>query len=344
MKKILFIALALVLVIGLVACSSNTSTASSAAASSAAPASSAAAASSAAPASSAAAAETFKVAVSLPAADNAWQAKLLEFVNNEIAADTSGKFEWTVKSATDNADQLNVLTTLKDGGYDLIMILPGDGTLLTSICEQIYDAGTKTLILDRGISSDKYTCLLAGDNYGGGKNAADYIGEALGGKGDIVVLRSYVGIPIDLDRYNGFAEELAAKYPDINILTEGDGEFNREAGLKSMTDILPAYDQIDAVYTQDDEAALGALNAIENAKRTDIKCITGFGGTADAYELLAAGDSVYQASMSYFPSMGADGVQKAMAILNGETFDKDNILPTYVVTKDNVADYTAFSY
>jgi ribose transport system substrate-binding protein len=289
------------------------------------------------------AAEKFKVAVSLPPANNAWQAKLLEFVNQEAAKDTD-KFEFTVKNAVDDADQLNTITTFKDGGYDLMIILPGNGTLLTSICEQVFDAGIKTVILDRPIESTKYTCLLAGDNFGGGVNAANFIGEALGGKGDLAVLRSYVGIPIDLERYNGFTETLKAKYPDMKIIVEGDGEFNREAGLKAMTNILPAYSKIDGVYSQDDEAALGALNAIENAKRTDIKIITGFGGTKGAYEKFAAKDPVYQASMSYFPSMGADGVIIAKKILLGESFDKDNILPTYVVTSENVADYVQFSY
>jgi ribose transport system substrate-binding protein len=281
--------------------------------------------------------EVFKVAVSLPPANNAWQAKLLEFVNEEIAKDTSGQFEFTVKNAVDDADQLNMLTQFKDAGYDLIVILPGNGTLLTSICEQIYDAGIKTVILDRGIESTKYTCLLMGDNYGAGVNAANYIGEALGGEGDIAILRSYVGIPIDLERYTGFVDTLTENYPDMQIIAEGDGEFNREAGLAAMTDILPA-------YTQDDEAALGAYNAIKNANRDDIKIITGFGGTADAYDLIAAGDPVYKASMSYFPSMGADGIQVAKKILLGESFEKDNILPTYVVTTENVADFVQFSY
>lgn len=290
-----------------------------------------------------AAAKKFKVAVSLPPANNAWQAKLLEFVNQEAAKDTD-KFEFTVKNAVDDADQLNTITLFKDGGYDLMIILPGNGTLLTSICEQVFDAGIKTVILDRPIESTKYTCLLAGDNFGGGVNAANFIGEALGGKGDLAVLRSYVGIPIDLERYNGFVETLKAKYPDMKIIVEGDGEFNREAGLKAMTNILPAYDKIDGVYAQDDEAALGALNAIENAKRTDIKIITGFGGTKGAYEKFAAKDPVYRASMSYFPSMGADGVIIAKKILLGESFKKDNILPTYVVTSENVADYVQFSY
>ena len=66
-----------------------------------------------------------------------------------------------------------------------------------------------------------------GDNYGGGVNAANYIGEFLGGKGDLAVLRSYVGTPIDLERYSGFTDTLK-KYPDMKILVEGDGEFNQK--------------------------------------------------------------------------------------------------------------------
>ncbi|MEI6102027.1 MAG: substrate-binding domain-containing protein [Eubacteriales bacterium] len=346
MKKILFIAIAAVLVLSLVACSAAP------AASSAAPASSAAASVSAAPASSAAASaapagKKFKVAVSLPQANNAWQARLLKFVNDEVATVDATKFEFTVKSAASNDDQLNVLNTLKSGGYDLIVILPGDGALLSSICEQIYDAGIKTIILDRGINSPsgKYTALLAGDNKGGGKNAADYIGDKLGGKGNVVVLRSYTGIPIDLERYNGFKDELTAKYPAMKILTEGDGQFDRDAGLKAMTSILPGYPAIDAVYAQDDEAALGAYNAIKTAKRTDIKVITGFGGTKDAYDLFKAGDKVYTASMSYFPVMGKDGVDLAVKILSGGTVDKkDTIEPTYVVTAANVSQYETMEY
>jgi len=343
MKKILFIVVALIMVATFVGC--TTSTAAEQTTTQATETTAAAAEQTTTTAEATTeAGKVFKVAVSLPAANNAWQAKLLEFVNAEIAKETSGQFDFTVKNAVDDADQLNILTTFKDGGYDLMVILPGNGTLLTSICVQIYESGTKTVILDRGIESDKYTCLLMGDNYGGGVNAANYIGEFLGGKGDLAVLRSYVGTPIDLERYSGFTDTLKEKYPDMKILVEGDGEFNREAGLAAMTDILPAYDHIDGVYTQDDETALGAYNAIKNANRTDIKIITGFGGTKGAYELIKAGDPIYKASMSYFPSMGADGIRMAIKILKGEPFEKDNILPTYVVTTENVDQFMEFAY
>lgn len=285
----------------------------------------------------------FRVAISLPPANNSWQAKLLDSVLEETAKDV-GEFSFVVKNAVDDADQLNMLTTFKQDNYDMIICLPGNGTLMTPICEDIYDSGTKLMIVDRPIDSEKYTVLLGGDNYLCGSNAARYMGDRLGGKGDIAILRSYVGIPIDLDRYNGFVDVIKKDYPMINIVVEGDGEFNQDAGLKAMSNILPAYTKIDAVYCQDDESAVGAITAIENAGRTDIKFVTGFGGSRAAYQLLSEGNPVFGASMSYWPTMGGRAVALAKAILRGESFDKLNYDPTYAVTKENVSKYLDNSY
>jgi ribose transport system substrate-binding protein len=285
----------------------------------------------------------FKVAISLPPANNSWQAKLLDSVNAEIAKD-SDKFDFTVKNAVDDADQLNMLTTFKDGGYDMIMVLPGNGTLMTPICQQIYKAGIKLFIIDRAIEGDQYTVFYGGDNAACGQNAAKYLGDRLKGKGQIAVLRSYVGTPIDLQRYNGFMDVLKKNYSGIKVLVEGDGEFNQEAGLKAMSNILPAYPKIDAVYTQDDEAAVGALTAIQNAKRKDIQFLTGTGGGKTAYKLMSDKNPLYGASTSYFPTLGGRAVQLAKKILLGEKFVKINIEPSVTVTSDNVSKFLSDAY
>jgi ribose transport system substrate-binding protein len=284
-----------------------------------------------------------RVAVSLPPANNSWQAKLLDTVNEEIKKDAD-KFSFTVKNAVDDVDQLNQLQTFKDGGYDMIMVLPGNGTLMTPICEEIYAAGIDLFVIDRPIEGDKYTVLLAGDNYGAGVNGANYLGERLGGKGQIAVLRSYVGIPIDMQRYNGFKDTLTKKYPEIKILVEGDGEFNQQAGLNAMSNILPAYPKIDAVFCQDDETAVGALTAIQNAGRKDIKFVTGMGGAKTAYKMMANKNPLYGASMSYFPSMGGDAIRLAKHILLGGDFEKDNLAESIIVTSENVDKFMDQAY
>jgi ribose transport system substrate-binding protein len=291
----------------------------------------------------AAAGKKFRVAISLPPANNAWQAKMLDSVNAEVAKDTE-HFEFTVKNAVDDADQLNMLQTYKAGGYDMIMVLPGNGTLMTPICQEIFKQGTKLFIIDRPIEGDTFTVFYGGDNAQCGVGAAKYLGDRLKGKGQIAVLRSYVGTPIDLLRYNGFMTTLKANYPDIKVLVEGDGEFNQNAGLKAMSNILPAYPKIDAVYTQDDEAAVGAITAIKSAKRTDIQFVTGTGGGKNAYKLMSDKDPLYGVSMSYFPTMGGRAVALAKKILMGEKFDKMNIEPSIPVTSDNVSKYLNDSY
>jgi ribose transport system substrate-binding protein len=289
------------------------------------------------------AAPKFRIAVSLPPANNAWQAKMLDSVNAEVAKDTTN-FEITVKNAVDDADQLNQLQTFKAGGYNMICVLPGNGTLMTPICQAIYKAGIKLMVIDRPIEGDQYNVFYGGDNAACGRNAAKYIGDRLKGKGQIAILRSYVGIPIDLQRYNGFMEVLKKSYPGIKVVVEGDGEFNQEAGLKAMSNILPAYPKIDAIFSQDDESAVGALTAIKNAKRTDIKFVTGMGGSKSAFARMSAKDPLFGASMSYLPTMGGRAVAMAKQMLQGKTFPKDNIEPTVVVTQDNVSKYLNDAY
>ena len=283
-----------------------------------------------------------RIAVSLPPANNAWQARMRQVIDQAVGMHAD--YTWVVRNAVDDNDQLNQLTTFLNDRYDAMIILPGESTLLTPICERIYDSGCKTIILDRAINSTKYTALVMGDNYGGGQNAARVLGQRLGGNGDVVVLRSYAGTEIDLQRYNGFKDTIAREFPNLRILVEGDGEFNREAGLRAMTNILPAYPRIDAVYAQDDETALGALAAITNSRRTDIRFITGFGGTRDTYQKFVDRDPVYIASMSYFPSQGADAVEMAVRILRGGSFPKDTVLRSQVVDSSNVQQFMGDSY
>ena len=290
-----------------------------------------------------AAGKKFRIAVSLPPANNAWQAKMLDSINAEVAKDTVN-FDITVKNAVDDADQLNMLQTFKAGGYDMICVLPGNGTLMTPITQEIFKQGTKLMIIDRAVEGDQFSVFYGGDNAQCGKGAAKYLGDRLKGKGQIAVLRSYVGTPIDLQRYNGFMDVLKKDYPGIKVLVEGDGEFNQEAGLKAMSDILPAYPHIDAVYTQDDEAAVGAITAIKNAKRTDIQFLTGTGGGKTAYSLMMKKDPLYGCSMSYFPTMGGRALAMAKAMLQGKTFPKINIEPSVTVTADNVAKYLNDAY
>lgn len=287
--------------------------------------------------------EVYRVAISLPPADNAWQAALLGFIQEAVKDDT--EIEWTVVNAVDNADQNNILSTFRDGGYDVIACLPGDGTLMTSIMEEIYDDGTPTIIIDRAIESDKYTSFVAEDNYSCGVMAAEFIGNFFEGEENIklVNLRSYTGIPIDLARYNGFMDTIV-NYPNIEIIGEGDGEFNSSAGFNAMSNLLAAHAHIDGVYTHDDETTIGAMTAIEQQGRTDIRIITGMGGTKTAMANIKADNTIHKATASYFPRIGAHTVEVIREFLATGNIEKDNVEDSTLITKDNVDNFLDWAY
>jgi len=335
MKKVLFSLLAVLLCMALIACAAPAPEAPAAPAPEAPEAP--------APEAPEAPAGPFRVAISLPPADNAWQAALLASIQEAIAGDT--EIEWTVNNAVDNADQNNILATYKGGGYDVIACLPGDGTLMTTIMEEIYDAGIPTFIIDRAIESDKYTSFVAEDNYSCGQMAADFIGEFFAGEENVklVNLRSYTGIPIDIARYTGFIETIV-KYPNIEIIGEADGEFNSQAGFAAMSDLLAANDHIDGVFTHDDEATTGALTAIEQQGRTDIRLITGMGGTVTAMRNIKADNTIHKATASYFPRIGAHTVEVIREFLATGQVDKDNVRPSTLITKDNVDEFVDWAY
>ena len=118
-----------------------------------------------------------------------------------------------------------------------------------------------------------------------------------------------------------------------------------------MENILQAQDQIDAVYTHDDDMAQGVVQAIRNAGRDDEMFLTGVGGSQDAMDQIKEG-GLYAATFLYNPNMAASAVNMARLIALGEGFPelvppevpRQIVVPAATVTKDNVADYEEYAF
>jgi len=284
-----------------------------------------------------------RVEILLPPVPNDFHAAVRE---NVLAATARHpQINWNITWATSAADQVPVAQTLMDRRPDLMIIMPSDGALMTHIAEAIYMSGIQTVIVNRPLNPGaRFTALVTGDNFRGGQNAARVLGQRMGGTGNLGILRFGVGNPIDTERLGGFMDVLPREFPGINIVGHAEGGVNRTGGLTAMETLLVAHPRIDALFSLDDEAALGAITAIDAAGRTDIRYITGFGGAREAYQLLAANDPRFVASMSFNPSMIVDGVEMAVRILGGGTFPRETILTSIVVDSSNVAQFMHLAY
>jgi len=251
---------------------------------------------------------------------------------------------WTIRNARTADEQISMLESFKNEQFDAVIIMPLDSFRVTPIAEDIFHAGIPTIILNRRLASPNYTALVTGDNFGGGAVAAGLMGEILGGEGNVAILRSSIGSTVDLDRFNGFFETLQTNFPNMRIVGQGDGGLSRETGWSAMNTLLAEHSNIYAVYAQDDEAALGALVAIKNSGRNDIKYMTGFGGSRAILDFLLDEDSIFFASMSHSPAIGATAVEMAVLILEGITVPKDTIISSRVVGNWNIRDHWEFAY
>ena len=108
-----------------------------------------------------------------------------------------------------------------------------------------------------------------------------------------------------------------------------------------MADILEAHPHIDAVYSMDDETSLGCIQAINEAGRTDIKAITGGGGCQEYFKVIASeeGKAIGAASALYSPAMIQDAIKVAIKLMNGEEAEPVIVIPTTIVSAENVADH-----
>jgi ribose transport system substrate-binding protein len=284
-----------------------------------------------------------RVAISLLPITNDWHAAVREYVNGAMARHPN--IDWNPVWATSPAHQVDVLQQMLTARYDAVIIIPADGVLVTPIAEAIYATGTRTIIVNRPLlPGARYTAMVTGDNYGGGVNAARLLGQRLGpGNHNVGILRFGVGHPIDEERLRGFAGTIVTEFPNIRVIGQIEGGFNRSTGLTAMETFLVAHPHIDAMFTMDDEAALGAITAVRAAGRTDIRFMTGFGGALEAYQLLAANDPMFIGSMTYFPRMIIDAVEMTARILRGESFPRDTFIPSHTVHSGNVQQFMPYA-
>src|SRR6266542_651575 len=119
----------------------------------------------------------------------------------------------------DREQQIQVVEGFSSQGVDGIVLAPLDNRALVRPVEEAKRAGVPTVIIDSALESDNIVSFVATDNRKGGMLAADKMGELLGGKGKVLLLRYQEGSASTQDREDGFVEELKKKYPGIDLIS-----------------------------------------------------------------------------------------------------------------------------
>jgi ribose transport system substrate-binding protein len=280
--------------------------------------------------------------VSVPAATHGWTGGVVYWAKRtgeELEKEIPGLkvIVKTAGSASEQANQVQDLVTVSK--IDTLVILPFESAPLTQPVAQVKNKGVFVTVVDRGLTDPTaQNAYVAGDNPGFGKVSGQYLAKAIGGKGNVVVLR---GIPtvIDNERVDAF-NAVMKEYPDIKVLDAKHGNWNRDDAFKVMQDYLTRFKEIDAVWASDDDMAVGVQKAIEQAKRSDIKLVLGGAGSKEYIKKVMDGDKLVTADVTYSPSMIADAMKlTAHARAKGETVPEKTIIPSVLITKENAKKY-----
>jgi ribose transport system substrate-binding protein len=292
------------------------------------------------------------IVASVPPTDHGWLGAISK--NAKAAAEEHGDVEFRLLEAADADSQAQQIEQVISDKPDALVVLPQDGEALTPVAQKAENAGIPVVNVDRLFTQpDAATATILGDNYQIGVSAADYISEELNCEGKVVEIQGLAGISVTEERSKGFTDEIKKKCPGggIDVVASQPGDFNPDTGLKVMENILQAQNEIDAVYTHDDDMAQGVVQAIRNAGREDEMFLTGVGGSEDAMAQIKEG-GLYRATFLYNPSMAASAVNMARLIALGEGFEelvppevpREVIVPAATVTKENVDDYEEYAF
>jgi galactofuranose transport system substrate-binding protein len=199
------------------------------------------------------------------------------------------------RNANANVPQQN--TDIQDmiaQGAQVLIVAPENSDGLAPAFAAAKAKHIPVLTIDRtvnGTACSDFVGFIGSDFLGQAKIAADDLGTALNGQGNVAVLQGTSGNNVATDRTNGFNQELAAKYPNIKIVASQTANFDQATGQKVMEQILQSNPDITGVYAQNDTMALGAIQAIKAAGKTpgkDIKVVA-IDGTQQCVQNVAAG-------------------------------------------------------
>ena len=217
-------------------------------------------------------------------------------------------------SQNDPAKELANVEDISVRGVKILLINPTDSDAVGNAIAVANQKKLPVITLDRAANKGQVIAHIASDNAAGGEMAGNYIAEKLGKGAKIIQLEGIAGTSAARERGAGFAK--AAQAHDFKILASQPADFDRSKGLNVMENLLTAQPEVQGVFAQNDEMALGALRAIQAAGKKDL-VLVGFDGTDDGVKAVKGGKMA--ATIAQQPEkIGEIGVQTADKVLKGE--------------------------
>ena len=258
-----------------------------------------------------------KIGVSMALFDDVW----LTLVRNAITkwGEEHPDVDLTIVDANnDSAKQTGQVENFLAQGMDAIVILPVDTAATGPMTKAVVKAGKPLVYVNRLPSNLPKSVIYCGSNsIEAGIMNMEELGKAMGGKGNLVILMGELSNEAAIGRTDGIKKVAKENFPDIKIVREQTGNWKREQGKTIMENWLASGQEIDGVASNNDEMALGALQAIKAAGKLGKIPVGGTDASHDALESMEKGelyDTVFQDPVA----QGQEAVNAAYLLVKKE--------------------------
>jgi ribose transport system substrate-binding protein len=223
----------------------------------------------------------------------------------------------------DREQQIQVVEGFLSQGVDGIVLAPLDSRALVRPVEEAKRAGLPTVIIDSGLESEDMISFVATDNRKGGVLAADRLGELVGGKGNVLLLRYAEGSASTQEREAGFLEQLRTRYPDVRVISSDQyAGPTRETAKRASENLLNRYGaELHGVFTPNESSTIGMLLALQDIGRVGQMKFVGFDVSDILVDALRAGQ-LHGLVVQNPVKMGYLGVKTMVDHLQGKNVEK----------------------
>ncbi|GAA3817214.1 substrate-binding domain-containing protein [Sphaerisporangium flaviroseum] len=264
-------------------------------------------------------------------------------MDKAIAAQAKKQGNVQIISTDANGDAAKLASNVEDlltKNVDAVIISGGPLESAPAALNAIKAAGKPVVLVDRKFQTGEYTSWIGPDNEAIGKQDGEFLAEKLPDGGKVAIIK---GGPADnsigLARTNGVKSVLRGK-PSITLVEAPDfGNWGSDGGLAVMESLLAKNSDLKAVFCENDAMCLGAQRAIADAGKSKQIIIAGVDGQAEALKAILDGTNYAVTGLNDADIIGSRGLDRAVEILKGSTVEKDTVVPSPRVTKENAAKY-----
>lgn len=231
-------------------------------------------------------------------------------------------------SQNDPSKELANVEDLVVRGVKVILINPTDSDAVANAIRLANNSNIPVMTLDRGANHGKVASHIASDNVAGGKLAAEFIAQRLGADAKVIQLEGIAGTSAARERGEGFSKGAAEH--KLTILASQPADFDRTKGLNVLENLLISNSNVNAVFAQNDEMALGAVRAAQAAGKSLL--IVGFDGTKEGIAMVKR--KRLAATIAQQPELiGALGIESADKLLKGQAVEAFIPVPLKVISE-----------